>query len=115
MKKLVNRRNNKQLASDVRVATNLFARMKGLIGQSDLAPGHALWIHRCNWVHTWFMRFAIDVVFVDDTLVVHGVARGVKPWRLPAPRFKAKSVFEMRAGTLDDGLVEIGDQLHVGD
>ncbi len=115
MTQLINRRNNKQLISDVKVATSFFARLKGLIGARDLAPGHALWIRRCNWIHTGFMRFAIDVLFVDDALVVRGIARRMKPWRLSAPRFKATSVFEMRAGTLDDGLVEIGDQLHVGD
>ena len=117
--RLVNRRQNLNLASDVRVARSFWARTKGLLGETGLPDGHALWIDcglvGCNSIHTFFMRFAIDAVFVDRSLTVTKIYRELPPWRLTLPATNAHSVFELKAGALAQGAVEIGDQLHVGD
>lgn len=97
------------------IASGLFARLKGLLGKSGLAQGEALWIDRCNSIHTCFMRFPIDVVFVDDRMMVRKIHRNLPPWRLTWPVLKASSVIEMPAGTLQTHLIEVGDELHVGD
>lgn len=115
MNRLINRTKNIEIAGDVRIASSFAARMKGLLGERELAAGRALWIERCNSIHTWFMRFAIDVVFVDRQLIVQKVCRDVGPWRVTFPAWRANSVFEMPAGTLANRLVDVGDQLHVGD
>lgn len=116
MKRLMNRTKNQELARDVKIASSFFARAKGLLGERSLADGNALWIHSCRSIHTWFMRFPIDVVFVDDRMRVRKVCENVGPWRMTLPSPKLKSVFEMPAGTLSRlGPVDIGDELHVGD
>jgi uncharacterized membrane protein (UPF0127 family) len=115
MKKLMNRSKNVELASDVKIASSFFSRAKGLLGARTLPEGNALWIHHCNSIHTWFMRFPIDVVFVDDRMIVRKVCEHVGPWRMTMPSNKLKSVFEMPAGTVSRRPVEIGDELHVGD
>jgi uncharacterized protein len=117
--KLVNKSRNLELADDVRVAQSFWSRTKGLIGQSSLPRGSSLWIQgtrfiACNSIHTWFMSFPIDAIFVDRKLRVKAVYRNLAPWRVTWPTAGAHSVFEMAAGALTESNVEIGDQLHVG-
>lgn len=64
-----------------RVARSLFARIKGLIGCKGLPPGEGLLILKCNCIHTFFMRFAIDATFLDSSGRVVKVVRGIRPWR----------------------------------
>lgn len=113
--KLTNATTGRELASDVETAVGLAARTAGLLGRGELPVGRALWILRCNSVHTWFMRFAIDVVFVDGSLVATKVVSNLVPWRVTAPSLRSRSVFELPAGTLLLHPVAPGDQLHVGD
>lgn len=117
--KLFNKSKNTEIAQSVRVADSFFSRAKGLLGERELPSGRALWIKGsrlvdCNSIHTWFMRFAIDAVFVDKGLVVRAVYQDLRPWRMTWPVMGAQSVFELPAGTLRKAPVEIGDQLYVG-
>lgn len=113
--KLLNVSRNSEVANNVRIADTFYRRAKGLLGERGLDEGNTLWIHRCNSIHTWFMRFPIDAVFVDSQMVVRAVYRNLGPWRMTFPAWKASSVFELPAGALDKTHVEIGDQLYVGD
>ena len=104
---------DKLIANQVLQAKSFKQRAIGLLGKSELDPQTALWIHRCRDIHTFFMKFPIDVIFVDDELRVTGISSNIKPWRF-AFNLKANSVFEMSAGSVKEDLVQIGDQLHVG-
>lgn len=106
-------RESKILAS-IEFAHTPWRRAKGLLGRASLPPGEALWIRPCNSIHTFFMKFPIDVVFTDKNLIVCKVIRDVKPGRLLAPVWKASSTFEFAAGFLDQHPIREGDQLHVG-
>jgi uncharacterized membrane protein (UPF0127 family) len=66
--KAYNLRNGKELSDNVTVADSLFKRMKGLLGRSGMSAGEALWIKPCMSVHTFFMRFPIDVVFLSKKI-----------------------------------------------
>jgi len=120
--KLINKSRNmtSEIASDVRIARSFYARTKGLLCESGLPAGAALWILDCRSIHTFFMRFRIDAVFVDHDLIVKAVHRDLGPWRMTWPVFNATSVsvFELPAGTLNTSpieTIEIGDRLYVGD
>ena len=89
------------LASQLSIADDVISRNVGLLKHRDLPKGHGLWIKRCNTIHTFFMRFPIDAVFVDKKLKVVAVYRDLKPWRITRLHFKAASVFELPAGTLN--------------
>ena len=78
-----------------------------------LPPGTAMWIAPCSGIHTFFMRFAIDVVFVDHGLRVVRVRPGLRPWRLGPFVLGAHGVFELPAGTLAGLGLERGDVLLV--
>lgn len=112
---LINRSRNVIVADSVESARDIWARMRGLLGRDSLDSDRALWISPCNSIHTFFMRFSIDAVFVDDDLVVRKVVRGLSPWRLVPPVWRARSVFELAAGQASADRVREGDQLHVGD
>lgn len=70
----------------------------GLLARPPLAEGEALWLDPCGGVHTWGMRYSIDVLFLDRAHRVLRAARHVPPWRVvPAPR-GTRSVLELRSG-----------------
>lgn len=100
------------MATDLKTAIGFLARSKGLLGRRSLTPGEALWIKRCNSIHTFFMRFPIDAVFVDSSLKVIHVYRALPPWRITRPHLRASSVMEFSAGTISKDL-KPGDQLYV--
>ena len=72
-----------------------------------------MWIAPCSGIHTFFMRFAIDAIFVDRALRVVRVRRSLRPWRLVPFVLGARSVFELPAGTLAGLGLERGDVLVV--
>ena len=98
------------LASALEVASTGKQRQKGLLGRAGLAPGEGLWIVPCESVHTFFMRFAIDLVYLDRRNRVRKVRSAVVPWRLSAC-FSAHSVLELAPGTIEKTQTAKGDQL----
>jgi len=110
---LVNKTKDRVIAVDTEYATTLWQRARGLLGRTELARESALWIQPCNSIHTFFMKFSIDAVFVDRQLIVRQVQRGIRPWRIVWPVWGAHSVFELAENSTLG--VDAGDQLHVGD
>ena len=102
---------DKVLATRAAEARSFAARFKGLMGQTELPLGHALHIVPCNSIHTFFMRIAIDAVFLDTAHKVVKVLPAMAPWRISAVYFSAHSVLELPAGVAEaSGTIE-GDQL----
>ncbi len=102
--------NSKVVVSQLKRADSMFSRMVGLLGSSSLPRGHGLLISPCNQVHTFFMRFAIDVIFLDSSQRIVKISSNLKPWRLSPIVWKAKSVLELGQGEADG--LQIGHQLH---
>jgi len=103
----------KTLLENLEVANTLWSRTKGLLGRSQLPANEALWILRCNTIHTFFMRFPIDVVFLNRKMVVTSVMKNVRPGRLVMPDFRASSVIEFSGGFLESHPLNVGEKLHV--
>lgn len=102
------------LASQLEVARNSAERTKGLLGRESLPAGGGLWISPCESVHTFWMRFPIDLVYVDRSLRVKKVRSAVGPWRLSAC-LSAHSVIELPAGVVQQTGTRPGDQLQVSE
>ena len=92
------------------VADTALRRLRGLLGRSDLGAGEGILLRPAPAVHTWFMRFSIDVVFVDRGLEVVGVSEGVGPWRFARAK-GAHSVLELAAGESRRRGIATGDRL----
>jgi len=96
---VTNRTRNTVLATSMEVADSAAKRNKGLLGRERLAPGEGLWIIPCESVHTFWMRFPIDLVYLDRKKRIRKLCAAVPAWRLSAC-LSAHSVLELPAGTL---------------
>ena len=96
------------------LATSMLPRMKGLLGRKELPPGDGIYLSPASSIHMFFMRFAIDAVFVDRELVVVKVAPDLKPWRMASAR-GSRSVIELAAGEAARRGIEPGQRLRLGD
>jgi uncharacterized membrane protein (UPF0127 family) len=98
------------LATQLEVANTGPKRNKGLLGRTSLEPGGGLWIVPCESVHTFFMRFPIDLVYLDRRNRVRKVRSAVGPWRLSAC-LSAHSILELPAGVIQSTQTQKGDLL----
>jgi hypothetical protein len=98
------------LATRLEVADSAARRSKGLLGRDRLAPGEGLWIVPCESVHTFAMKFPIDLVYLDRNLRIKKLRSAVPPWRLSAC-LTAHSILELPAGAILSSLSQTGDQL----
>jgi uncharacterized membrane protein (UPF0127 family) len=101
------------LFPEVEVLDGTFERMKGLLGRESLPDGAAVLISRCSSVHTFFMRFAIDLVFLDAAGVVVRLVPAVRPFRMAWGGWRARSVVEARAGAIAARRLACGDCLRL--
>ncbi|MEI6438044.1 MAG: DUF192 domain-containing protein [Candidatus Omnitrophota bacterium] len=95
------------------LADTTFTRMKGLLGRTGLKDGEALVITQCNSIHMFFMKFPIDVIFVDASWQVVGLVRAIKPFGLSPVFWKAVIAVEMNAGTIDRLGLSVGQQFYL--
>jgi uncharacterized protein len=109
---LMNARTGRPVASHVDVAVSRQARRRGLLGRTTLKTTEALVLAPCAAIHTLFMRFAIDVVFVGGDGRVLRVVRDLPPWSMAIAPLAA-AVIELPAGAIGSNRVAIGDQLYL--
>lgn len=98
------------LATCMELADTGPKRNKGLLGRQRLDPGEGLWIIPCESVHTFWMKFPIDLVYLDRRNSIRKLRPSVPPWRLSAC-LSAHSVLELPAGTIRDTQTQPGDTL----
>ena len=110
---LVNERTGQVLASAVEVAGTSETRRRGLLGRTGMDRSEALIIAPCSAIHMFFMKFAIDAVFVDGDGRVRKIVHDLRPWRI-AIAFGAYAVIEMASGAVGVSDLEVGDRLSLG-
>jgi uncharacterized membrane protein (UPF0127 family) len=103
-----NRTKEVVLAPEVAVATSIWARFWGLMGKAGLPEGGGLLLTPCSSVHMFFMRFPLDVVFLEKSGRVTKVVRDLKPWKA-ALGGGGKQALELKSGAAE--LVDVGDQI----
>jgi uncharacterized membrane protein (UPF0127 family) len=107
-----NARTRQLLARHVEPAFDSTTRNRGLLGRTSLDDGAALILAPCSGIHTFFMRFPIDVVFVARDGRVVKVRRAMPAWRL-AVAWKSFAVVELPAGAIEHTSTECGDLLEL--
>lgn len=105
--------NAELLIEKLEVATSFWSRAVGLLGRKELPQHHAMWFPNSNNIHTHFMRFAIDCIFLDKNMEIKKIVSAVKPFRFVGPYWKTSSVIEANAGFADAKNLKIGDHLYV--
>lgn len=94
-------------------AESLPSRMRGLLGRDGLPEGDGLLIRPCPSIHTFFMRFTIDAIFVDVANTVVRVVRDITPFRAVSGGWKAHGCIEVQSGWLSGDAVREGDALEL--
>lgn len=101
-----------RIASAVELADSSWKRAKGLLGHSSLAEGGGMRFEPASSLHMWFMRFAIDVIYVDRQERVVKLVREFKPWRV-SWAWGARTAYELPVGAIDSAGVQVGDRLEL--
>jgi uncharacterized membrane protein (UPF0127 family) len=99
------------VAGEMAVADNPWRRFMGLMGRRELPAGAGLYLRPCSSIHMFFMRFPIDVAFIDNDLRVVRVYHGLRPWRMSRVVRRAKAAIELPSGALALAGVNVGDVL----
>ena len=95
------------------LADSWWLRLRGLLGRADLPADEGILLRPAGSIHMFFMRFAIDAVFLDRRQRVVRVRAGLRPWRVVPLVLRAHSVLELPAGTVADLTLERGEQLSI--
>jgi uncharacterized protein len=107
-----NQTRNTVLGESIDVADTSEKRRVGLLRHTGLNAGEGLWIKPCESVHTFFMKFAIDLIYIDKAHKVRKVRSAVPPWRLSAC-LTAHSILELPPGTIERTATQAGDELAI--
>ena len=99
------------VADLVAVADTRATRAVGLLNRTGFQPGEGLWIVPSRGVHTCWMRFAIDIIALDERGVVIDRVVNLKPWRIRLPRRGTAGVLELPVGTLMRSGTDIGHRI----
>lgn len=99
------------LAERAEMAASFWSRLRGLMGRAELPAGTALILDPNGSVHTFWMRFAIDVIFTDRHGRVVGVRAAMPPNRPYAGAHRARRTIELPAGVIQSSGTQTGDQL----
>ena len=105
---------NVELGPKVRVAKSILERAIGLLATPSLAAGEGLWISPCKSIHTFFMKYPIDAIFLDAEGRILD-QKTFRPWRLSGWCAKSKGVLEFSAGTTARTGTRVGDQIEMKD
>jgi len=109
---LWNRRTGQPIATRLLPAFDSAARRQGLLGRTGLAEGEALVLAPCSAIHTAFMRFPLDLIFLNRAGTVLKTAPDVPPWRIRAA-WRGFAVVELAAGALAASDCRRGDTIEV--
>jgi uncharacterized membrane protein (UPF0127 family) len=104
---------NTVVGDRIRMARTLTDRTVGLLGTRSLAPGEGLWIERSPSIHMFFMRFAIDAVFVAADGRVTKIVENLRPWRVVWWARGARDCLELPVGAVEASGTRVGDRLEL--
>lgn len=101
------------IADKAKIAEDFKSRSVGLLNRVSLEEGEALVIKPCNSIHTFFMKFPIDVVFLDKRGTVVKLVKSLLPWRLSACIPNGCMVIELMSGSLQKITIKHGDLIKI--
>ncbi len=106
-------KNGLVLIQTVEMALGLGARLKGLLGRSSSGAGYAMYLAPCNSIHTFFMRFDLDLIFLSSDMRIVKIVREVVPNRVVLGGSGARAVLELESGWFPWSELQVGDEVSV--
>jgi len=110
-----NRTRESFLATELQIADTHWSRLVGLLGTSRdrFCSGRGLWIVPCHGIHTFAMRFPIDLIYLDSDKAVIHIEENVKPWRIAPVILQAATVMELPSHVIWDTRTQVGDSIEI--
>lgn len=111
--RVLNAHSKELLIPNVELADTYFSRLNGLMFRKQIPQDYGLIIAPCNSIHMFFMKFPIDVLFVDKENRVVDFIENIKPWRVSKVYWNASYVIELPAGKINELKMKKGDILYI--
>jgi uncharacterized protein len=102
---------NRVILKNIKTASGFTERLLGLMFKKSLHQAGGLFIPECKSIHTCFMKFPLDIVFVDKNYIAIKIFKNLKPWKITPIVFKAFGVFEFESGIVEKEKISQGDKL----
>jgi uncharacterized membrane protein (UPF0127 family) len=109
--KILNRTQGTIVGSRITLADSWWGRFRGFLGRSEPLPGDGILLAPCDSIHTFGMRFPLDVIFLDADGRVLGLHPVLRPWRIARGKKGVRYVLEVPSGTIDATGTQLGDEL----
>jgi uncharacterized membrane protein (UPF0127 family) len=109
--KIINKTKNVSLAEKAELADTILSRLIGLLSRNSLSSEEALVITQCRSIHMFFMRFAIDVIFIDKENRAVGLVKRIKPFCLSPYFLRARAAIELPEGVIEKTRTSLGDEI----
>jgi uncharacterized protein len=109
--KIICKKNNIVLSDNIKYADTFFLKLKGLLGRQSIAKNECLIIPKAMQIHTFFMKFPIDIIFLDKNKKVIFLYHNFPSYKLTKIFFRAKYVLELHAGIIQEKDVQINDEI----
>ncbi|WP_396271657.1 DUF192 domain-containing protein [Granulicella arctica] len=106
-----NHSTGRSVCESTELATSFLCRLQGLLGRRDLARNAGLWLCPSSGIHTFGMKFSIDVVSLNKEMEIVGLAQHVPPWRIAGGGRRVHSILELPGGSIELTLLRIGQRL----
>ncbi|MFN4149589.1 MAG: DUF192 domain-containing protein [Candidatus Sericytochromatia bacterium] len=106
-----NKENNTLISDNIGLANTMLTRFIGLMNKKTLEDNEGILLTPCNSIHMMFMKFPLDIVFLDRKNKVIKIIENLKPWRVSPVIFMAQSVLELPSGTISKTGLKINDTL----
>jgi uncharacterized protein len=110
---LKNKTSNTIIVQNVRIADSFFKRLKGLMFTKELSPESALYIYPCSAIHTFFMNYSIDVLYLDTNNTILAIDEDMKPGKVGKPVKNAVAVVELVGGKAKEAGVKVGQTVEL--
>lgn len=107
--KIINQTKGTNLAQKAGITDNFLTRLIGLLNRKSLNSGEGLYITPCNSIHSWFMRFSFDAIFIDEDMQVIHIINKMPAFKFSPIIKSAKGVIELPAGTIFETKTQLGD------
>lgn len=111
--KIINTKNNEIIGNEIIYANTPYRRFIGLMGKKEINDGQGVFLTPCNSIHMMFMKFPIDLIFVDRKNKIIHMTENIQPWKISRIVFMAQSVLELPVGTISKTMSEVGDILSI--
>lgn len=105
---------NQQIVKDVIIAHNFLKRLKGLMFTKELPSDSSMYIYPCNQIHTFFMNYNIDVLYLNEKNVIVAIDEDMKPSKIGKKVKGAVAVVELQGGKIKKFNIEVGQAIEIG-